>query len=450
MRLSSPARVNRPALPGLLLYALLASSCRHGPSELAAPPPATTPPLAPRSQDWPTELRAALRGADFAQISAEAEARTARGAALDALTLRAALAEHRHDVQAMQAVLDDPGIGALRASAGHRASLAFAVSGVLGPAAALEDLTATCSASTVAITADERSKACGRAALGRRLKDHPRTLEGADVELDILPKIAIPIVLLSVNGLPPEPFIVDTGAAGTVIAKAYADRAQIPYSAEYAEVSHDAAGGEVRVIPTMVSSLGGKDWSISNVEAVVIELPPNFKIGGIIAPHRAFAGALIELDQRAKKLRVHRTLTLDAWATGLGEPTFRSPLIWDGGNVFVYARLGEATAGFMNFDTGAAGSVITLETAKRLGQTIDLTKAVEAMSVTKHASYPAFEEKIAFGDDPGSTDALVPIERKPRSDALEPIGNVGESWLKGRRVAIAPDGRSIAFTAPQR
>ena len=71
-------------------------------------------------------------------------------------------------------------------------------------------------------------------------------------------------------------------------------------------VSHDAGGNEVPLFPAWINTLTAGDLRVENLQGVVIELPPNLRVGGIVAPQRAFAGALVEIDFRALKVRVDR------------------------------------------------------------------------------------------------------------------------------------------------
>ncbi len=399
------------------------------------------------------DAAAATKAGDFERARKIAEHLELRGEGAAALSIRIALADLTHDRQAMTALLHHPALSRLRNDVEARARLASALALTVGVTAAKADLEAVCAASSLPVGSRQRVDACSMAAVADMAAGRERTFAGEEnVELDFLPKVPIPIVMLAVNELPPAPFVIDTGAAGVALSKAYCDQHGIAYRRDAARITHDASGADIPIFPTWLDSLDAKGLRAVGVDAIVIELPPNLRVGGIVGPHRAFAGALVELDLRADKLRIRRSSAIDAWAKELAEPVRRAPLVWDDGNVFVRARLDDRLSGFMNFDTGAAGSVVPLETATALGRTIDRARATDSVSITRHASFPSFSATLAVGDETAVVrEALTPIERKGSDHTrIGPIGNVGITWMRGRRIAISPDGRTLAYTAATR
>jgi predicted aspartyl protease len=367
-----------------------------------------------------------------------------------ALAIRVALAEHAHDRTAMQRLVQRPEVERLRRVPEERLHLATAVTRTLGLGAARADLDAVCADATVAPSSKTHVDACSFAGLAGLAGGREQALTGAaSAELDLLPKLPLPIVMVSVDGLPPAPFIVDSGAAGLALSKSYCDAHGIRYLASAARVSRDAAGGDVPLYPAMLDTLDAGGLRVENVQSVVIALPPNLRVGGILGPHHAFAGALVELDLRADKLRVHRGEADDDWARGVGEPVHRAPLVWDDGNILVRATLDGRVTGLLNFDTGATGSIVTLEVARQLGHVVDRAQATESVSITRHASFPPFDALVQLADGGAEEASLTPIERRqPEADAsaVERLGNVGVPWMRGRRIAISADGRTLLYT----
>lgn len=407
---------------------------------------------APRAPaPWPPGAKEAVARGDFDEASRNASRLEARGEQATALAIRVAIAAHAHDADAMRAALRHPGLTRLREQPSERARLGMALATTLGLGEARADLDAVCQSASLPPSSKERVDACSLAALGAVANGRTASFSGApSVELDLLPKVPIPIVMLSVNGLPPEPFIIDTGAAGIALSKTYCDRVGIPYLKDAGRITHNG-GAEVPLFPAWIDRLDAKGMQVANLDAVVIALPPNLKIGGIVAPHRAFAGTLVELDLRGDKLRVRRDLSDDAWASALGEPAQRVPLTWDDGNMLVPTRLDDRVRGFFNFDTGAVESTVTLETATKLGHAVEQAQAVDSVSIARLRSFPPFDATIGLGQGAAESARLVPIEPAERrsgndGSVLQRLGNIGIPWMKGRRLAISPNGRTLLYT----
>ena len=392
-------------------------------------------------------LRALVRARGPEALAAEAELAVARGQKARALSLRVASAAFRHDVPGMVSLAGDPALAALRADAESRAWLGDVLATSLGLAAGRADLAAACGAAPGALSDETRAEACSRAAVAKAAEGTATRLGGArSATAPWFPKVPIPIVMMSLEGRPAEPFVVDTGAAGLALSKAYCDRVGIPYLSE-ARTTTDASGQGVRIQPVLVRRMSLGDLQVNDLEGVVIEFPPQLKVAGIVAPQQVFRGALVEIDGRANRLVVDRDRDLAAWKAEVAEPVQSTELVWEGGNVYVRANLDGKLSGFWNFDTGAAGSVIALSALERLGRTVERSAAEESLSIHRHASFPPFDGALAVGEGPAVGTPIVPIERRPDAQAmLDRVGNVGQSWMRGRRMALSPDGRTLAFT----
>jgi predicted aspartyl protease len=343
-------------------------------------------------------------------------------------------AEWAHDAAAVRTLRAGPDAEALRADAAAKKRLADATRTTLGLWEAKGDYDA----------------ADGYALLAQQFTG-PTRFEGASsAELAMIPKVPIPVVMLSVNGKAPAAFIVDTGAAGLALNKGYCDRVGIPYLKDHPRTTHDGGGNPVEILPAYISTLSAQELTVRDLEAVVIDLPPNFQIGGIVSPQRVFAGALFELDLRDNKIRILRDVSGEQWAQQLGEPIEQTPLSWDDGNVFVHVKLDGTVEGAMIFDSGASQTVIMTPIAEKLGHKIDPAKAIDSMSVTKHAAYPDVDVEVTVAGGTPFKDKVAPIEHKAYAHLVEhPIGNVGMSWMKGRKLAFTPDGRTLLYTAPR-
>jgi hypothetical protein len=420
-----------------LVTTLAMSAC--APERPPPPPPQAGP-------DLRAEAKGAIESANPDRALLVAARMEAAGDAAGAAKVRVAVAAQRHDAAALQAVLASPAARALRGDPTWRAKLATALAWTVGPAAAAEEDEAVCAGPALPPTSKARRDACARAALARAARGQPRTFEGADeAAVDLLQGPPLPIVLASVNGLRPEPFIVDTGAATSVLSKAYCDRAGIPYLAEHAHPAEDAGASPVTLYPALVGSLALGGVTVKSWTAEVIALPENFKIGGILAPQDTLRGVVSELDMRARKLRIHRSQTIEQWAAALGEPASSFEPVWDTGNLYVHARVGDGVEGLLNFDTGAAGSLLHLGVAKKLGY-VPTGEVKEGLSAGgKHRVFAPFEALLSVAGSAPVRARFVPVDRSPRA-GIARMGNLGLPWLTGRRMAISPDGRRILFT----
>ena len=394
--------------------------------------------------DWPESVRSALARGAYDEVEAGVRQLEASGQPVLASLVRVISAAQAHDPAAMRAALERPETQALRGDPTLRSALAQAIAGVLGLAAAAPDFQAICADPSAHPT--DHQDACAGAALAA-LGPPASTSGDAGAELAFLPKLPIPIVIGALSGVEGAPLIIDTGAAGTALSKAFCESHHLPYLADKPQRSEDAGGAPVALWPMRLASLQVGGYLREGLPAVVIELPPNLKVGAILAPQRSFEGSLVELDFRQNRLRILREQRIEDWVKEVAEPVHQAALAWDGGNIFVRARIDDRLEGWMNFDSGAAGSILTLEAVERLGRTVDKSAASVSTSIEKHAAFPPFSAELQLGDGPADAVQLTPIERRPTVRALRPIGNLGVPWMRGRRIALAPDGRSIWYTA---
>jgi predicted aspartyl protease len=268
--------------------------------------------------------------------------------------------------------------------------------------------------------------------------------------VELLKGQSLPIFLALINGLPPEYFILDTGAPTSVLSQAYCDRVGIPYLTAHTQVAHDGAGHEVTLYAALVDRLEVAEVTVRNWTAQVIKLPSNFKIGGILSPLDTFKAIPTELDMRERKFRVYPRLSVKEWIAQVGEPVDSTPLVWDDGNVFVHAAVNGQASGWFLFDTGAAANFVSPDLARALGVEPRLDSAMQ--SATAGGTGPVlqgFSGELTVGASPPMKSNFMIKERSRDPEAVAPLissGYIGVPWMSGRRLLFAPGGRQIFFT----
>lgn len=318
-----------------------------------------------------------------------------------------------------------------------RAELSRALFWVGGLTKARPTLDAVCSDARLEETSTERSGACALRELDVLVAGRaPNELKkgGAGPLLD---KQKLLIAMVSVNGLPAEPFIVDTGAPMTVLSKRYADRTKLPYRGELGETSHDAAGNEVTLHPLVLDTMTWGELELATVPAWVLELPENFKVGGILAPQDVLRGTAFELDGPARALR-----------TGTQPPAtaLRTALHWSGGNFYVEARAsGVGPLPFL-FDSGAGANGVCEAHAQGLDGGVAASSTTAAGSVGVRTGIAG---TFAVGDEPDAPAQLfvTPCVEESKVGAIQRAGYVGAPWFYAHRTFFPVDRRAVAFVA---
>src|SRR5262249_33533993 len=143
----------------------------------------------------------------------------------------------------------------------------------------------------------------------------------------LLPHSALPVIEASVNGLPPGPFIVDTGASTSVLARDYCDRHQISYEHRNPFPVNDGGGREIQAFPALVEQLDVGAVQIRNWTAYVMEFSPRLKIAGILSPLDTLRGMASEFDMRQREFRLYPGASAAEWRNGLGEPVRSARLV---------------------------------------------------------------------------------------------------------------------------
>jgi predicted aspartyl protease len=298
---------------------------------------------------------------------------------------------------------------------------------------------------------EEQRRACALATLYRFIGIRQLwQVEGQESQIKFLENHALPIFPASVNNLSPEYFILDTGAATSVLSQAYCDRAGIVYLITHSYPAHDGAGREVTLYPTIVNQITIGGITVRNWIANVIRLSPNLKIGGIIQPLDTFRGITCELDMRERTFRVYPELKIEEWIEQLDEPYYSAQLIWDDGNVFVQGQVNGSIKGWFLFDTGAGANFVSPQLASKLGKVPESTSPTGGTTATGTVQvFSGFKGELAVGDAPPTESAFLMKDRFLETQEIAPLmssGYIGIPWMNGRKILFSPSGREIYFT----
>jgi predicted aspartyl protease len=402
-------------------------------------------PTAAADLSLPPAFTAALAAGRIDLARAEVDKLQAAGQIGAALRGRAWIGKRIHDSKEVRAVATDPHAALLAESAEAQNELARAMLWTVGLVEALPTLEAVCADQRLPAASRDRQDACSMAALARLAKDKPRTVDGDQrAVVDLLPKVPLPIVLASVNGKPPEPFIIDTGAATSVLSKSYCDRAGIAYLADKPHLA-SSPGGDVQLFPALVDEIKLGGVVVKNWTANVLEFPKELRVGGILAPQDTLMGMVVELDGREFKLRLYRDLDGKSWADLVGEPVHLQHLFWTDGNVYVLGKVNELSGWFL-FDSGAGASQVVPEAAKKLGHPPDEKAATKSVTAGEQAKvFQTFDANLAIGDAPAFREQIFVVD-EPEKDEVQRVGSIGFPWMMTRRVALSSHGHVVIFT----
>jgi hypothetical protein len=364
-----------------------------------------------------------------------------------------AIASSSHDAAAVFKIARSAEAAVLRDKPPLHAFLALALYWTCGLHAAAGELWAVCQKQSAGISDRTRRSVCALAALGRftqgKTLKQLRVTEPSPIQL--LGGQVLPVIMASVNGLAPEYFIIDTGAATSVLSKKYCDRNAIEYSTEYSDDAYDPGGNTVSAYPAIVERLEVGPATVTNWTANVIELTPRLRVAGIISPLDTFAGAATELDLRHNTFRVMPGSGFSQWPSALTERIHSAPLFWDDGNVFLRAWLDRAFEGWFLLDSGAAGNFVTPAVARAMGKSFDSEGgfySVSALGATK--VFAGFEAALSVdGSGPRPTRFSIKADSPDKAETLVSLtsaGCLGAPWISGRCLRFDPAGRTLLFT----
>lgn len=272
------------------------------------------------------------------------------------------------------------------------------------------------------------------------------------VTLPLTLKQGIPLVYVSLNGAPPAPFLLDTGAGVSVLFPEYAKKAG--FAARDERVWAGAVGGDGRVPLRygLASKVGLGSMTVENVPFAVIEWNiPN--LAGIVGLPllRPF---LVTVDYKAKELRLKRTGAADRAATGPGAtgPAATGPGVTPfrlvGGAIFVEATVNGHGPFNFEVDTGATTDAVPVDTT--VAAALGLSPTSPGTRRTKGAGAGGTQEAYVHPDAKLMWASLAPANVSLMSQRISPSrperrdgesGLVAETELEGL-IGYAVLGRS--------
>ena len=328
------------------------------------------------------------------------------------------------------------------------AELARALYWAGGVTEAKVQLAAACADERLPPDSSERARACATLAFDELAAGRPTNHLHTGGQGAFLEEQKLFIAMVAVNGNPVEPFIVDTGAPTTVISKRYADRVKLPYRTDVAERGSDAASNPVRLYPAVLNLLKWDEIELETVPVHVLELPENFKVGGILAPQDVLRGTPFEFDGPGRALRTLADQTTATWMKGAASPGRETLLQWSGGNFFVEAQAAGMPSLPFLLDSGAGGNGVCEDMLLKFGKAIDGGHQADSTTAAgSHRVRTDINGTIAVASESPQTSTLfaAPCPRDSE-DSVEKSGYVGAPWFWSRRVFFPADRRSIAFT----
>jgi hypothetical protein len=364
-----------------------------------------------------------------------------RGARLARITL----AERLHD----SALLPD--VGSESDSPQLSGALALAIYSTRGLLAAASQLRSACQNEA---RPPLRSLSCALAEQARLAEGRSLLEVGApgSANVALFEGAPVPIVKASINGSAEELFVIDTGAANSVLSKSFCERARIPFDTRVQRQALDGAGNAVVLYPALVDRLQLEDFTLQNVPMFVMALPPELPIAGIIQPLDTFRHHSVDIDMRRHRMRLipGDEAEQQRWTSSWGSPTESTPLIWMGTNVFIKARV-DGLSGWFMFDTGASDNLVDRETARRLGHERNEAGPSESIVAAGASStYGTISALLGVGAVAEPAEFSVRLEWTADPEQLFPLrrtGTIGSAWLRGRRIFLPRDGRSILFAS---
>jgi predicted aspartyl protease len=362
------------------------------------------------------------------------------------------LAARLHDCDQLRTLFASTQADLLRRDARLHCIAALDLYWTCGLQAAASELEAACGGPGLPARHRLRRQCCALAELAR----HSAGVVGAvtvhgTASIPLAGSRTFPVIRASVNGLPEDSFILDTGASTSVLTRSYCDRHGIPYLKDCPFPVTDSAGNEIEAYPALVDRIEIANVIVRNWAVNVIELSPKIQVAGIVSPLETFRGMAVELDMRSREFRLHLQPVPADWLAG--EQVRTTPLAWDEGKSFVQATIDGKAEGWFLLDSGAAGNSITPGFARALG--IDPAASQPFASVTAGGVGQATVGpvvSVAVGDSrPARLEFFImePVPDDP--DAEEPLvssGFLGVPWMNNRKLLWPPDRRSLLFTEP--
>ncbi|NVO05885.1 MAG: aspartyl protease family protein [Rhodoferax sp.] len=258
----------------------------------------------------------------------------------------------------------------------------------------------------------------------------------------------LPVVMAGINDGPEATFVLDTGAANTLLSRQYAQQAQLTVLEGEPEDGLQARNRPpFAICPIQDLRLGG--FHSGPTVLAVASLPPQIQAAGILSPFHSLRGHWWEIDFPRRCLAIHcngeqQRIPYQEWN--------RTALYWDRGNVFVRARLNGRQRGLFLLDTGAGANILTpaFAAAAGVGQVGSSTGTVDIQGATQ--IQPAGLQRLLVGragatDDVAYETCISNYSVEARDLApIQCAGFVGLPWFRSRRMLVPPDQRQLYFT----
>ncbi|MEO1272254.1 MAG: aspartyl protease family protein, partial [Myxococcota bacterium] len=290
---------------------------------------------------------------------------------------------------------------------------------------------------------DRTRQICASLALHRAAPGGASCARGCDQPWSLPMGIvsSVPVVMVSLQGQPPAPFIIDTGASTSVVTPAYA--AQVGLNPlEQTDFTVLSSGGGIPTRYALASLTLGGGLTLASVPVALVELPIN-GIAGIISPQDAFQHFVVELDFRGMSLG----LTPREEAKPLGQEWVEFPLIRRDGNPYLMVQVGDRPERPMLVDTGASHTRLELRLEQmgsrleRRGQTVSLSAGGEVKTWMTSGSVSARAGNLVWTmDEPR---IYQPVHAGPIRN-LGRFGLLGMDMFIGRALVLDVHRRTLA------
>jgi len=387
---------------------------------------------------------------NFEQAARVADELKAKGDAQGYTMGRLILATRLHQGDELHALVASPEVELIRADPELHGFLALALRWTTGIQSAAEELVKACENPALVGKESIQQTVCAWASLAALSDD--RELGHVDISRDcsieLLSNQILPIIFASLNGLAPEYFILDTGAPSSLLNRSYCERLGITLLNRPCRVATDSAGNEITLWGTIIDSIDMAGVTVRNGVMEVVELPPNFKIAGILSPLEVFRNALTELDLRDRVFRIYPATRIEEYIDRADERMHSTRLVWDNGNVFVQGTVNQNTKGWFLFDTGAGANFVSPQLAAAFGA--GPRRPISTATAGGSAVFsPGFSGELVVGESMPVRAEFLVTDFHGDPDSLAPLicsGFVGIPWMLGRRIFFPPGGHQILFT----
>ena len=274
--------------------------------------------------------------------------------------------------------------------------------------------------------------------------DLERCVKGCDTthEHALMLAASLPIVMASVHGSEPTPFIVDTGASRNLVTTAFAAQHGIK-PIEGTQQKVQSPGGLLDASMALVDvEFGGV--RVERVTVIVLDLPIEF-VGGLISPQSMLHQVATEFDLRGMRL-VTSPARVD-------DPTLASlPLRLTNHIPFIQVAAHGRREVPVVVDTGANSTSLSTTWEALKGQ--DVGRGAQTSAAVaggkKSLGWEMTSDIQAKAGDLSWTMERPTIEdhsgKEPKRYSITPHGRVGVDMMMGRRFLLDMPGRQVSFS----